>query len=158
MLRSTDGGGTWRIVDEETNNLARDQHSDYLDGGGYPADEFFVAFCFASRINSERGLSDEVRTEIVDGDQNKPGRPVLNDPHQVDPPQCYVTLSQMAGIVNRSKSTLERLSRKVGFPSPAIEGGGGRPHEWRWSDVRSDLQQEYGRTLPEIFPADRFLR
>jgi hypothetical protein len=72
--------------------------------------------------------------------------------------ECYVTLLQMAGIVNRDKRTLERLAVKVKFPPPAVEGGGGKPGEWRWSDVRPILEVEYGRSLPDIFPADRFVR
>ncbi len=72
-------------------------------------------------------------------------------------PTCYVTLLQMAGIVSRSKRTLERLSTKPAFPPPAVDGGGGKPNEWRWADVRPILESEYTRTLPEVFPADRFV-
>jgi hypothetical protein len=73
-------------------------------------------------------------------------------------PECYVTLSQMAAIVNRSKRTVERLAAKDSFPLPEVEGGGGKPNEWRWSVVRNALEMEYGRTLPEVFPADRFVQ
>jgi hypothetical protein len=73
-------------------------------------------------------------------------------------PACYVTLLQMAGIVNRSKRTLERFASKPSFPLPVVEGSRGKPSEWRWSDVRPILESEYGRSLPEVFPADRFVR
>src|SRR5262245_23624992 len=47
-----------------------------------------------------------------------------------DPP-CYVTLSQIAGIVQRSKKTLEKLLKRSINPMipPHIRGKGGRPHE-----------------------------
>ena len=44
-----------------------------------------------------------------------------------------VTLIQIAAIVNRSKRTLEGLTKDM--PLPAIEGGGGRPAEWDWEEV-----------------------
>jgi hypothetical protein len=73
------------------------------------------------------------------------------------PPASYVTLDQVAAIVNRSKRTLERLkTRRVNsLPSPDVEGGGGRPDEWLWSRIRPWLIQEYGKQLPEHFPAAR---
>jgi hypothetical protein len=69
----------------------------------------------------------------------------------------YVTLDEMAAIVNRSKRTLEKLKdrKKDPLPPPDIEGGGGKPHEWLWSTVRPWLEKEYGRTLPAEFPAAR---
>jgi hypothetical protein len=76
----------------------------------------------------------------------------------IEHPECYVTLSQMAGIVNRKKRTLERLAAKPSFPAPDVEGGGGKPNEWRWATVRPILEAVYQRTLPDIFPADQFVR
>lgn len=75
-----------------------------------------------------------------------------------NPPECYVTLIQMASIVNRAKRTLERLARKPSFPPPEVQGMGGKPSEWKWSIVRPILEAEYDRHLPERFPADRFIR
>jgi hypothetical protein len=72
--------------------------------------------------------------------------------------ECYVTLLQMAAIVNRGKRTLRRLYESGKLPDPAVEGGGGNPHEWRWADVRPILESEYGKVLPDVFPADKFLR
>jgi hypothetical protein len=72
--------------------------------------------------------------------------------------ECYVTLVQMASIVNRTKRTLERLVKKQDFPLPDVDGGGGKPNEWRWAVVRPVLESEYGRKLPEVFPGDRFAR
>jgi len=70
--------------------------------------------------------------------------------------ECHVTLSQMAAMVNRTKKTLERLRDNGKLSAPAVKGGTGRADEWRWSDVRPILQDEYNRQLPEIYPADRF--
>lgn len=67
-----------------------------------------------------------------------------------------VTLTQMASMVNRSKRTLEDYKEEM--PLPKIEGGGGSPAEWRWTDVRPWLNEKFGRDLPEIFPADQFQR
>jgi hypothetical protein len=72
--------------------------------------------------------------------------------------QCHVTLLQMASIVNRSKRTLERIAAKPAFPLPAVEGCRGKPGEWLWRDVRPILEAEFGRNLPDVFPADRFVR
>jgi hypothetical protein len=66
-----------------------------------------------------------------------------------------VTLLQAAAICNRSKRTLERLTGKRGFPRPEVLGGGGKPHEYAWTELRPFLEREYGRTLPETFPAHR---
>jgi hypothetical protein len=72
----------------------------------------------------------------------------------------YVTLDQMAAIVNRGKRTLERLKtrKRNPLPDPDVEGGAGRPDEWIWPNVRSWLENEFGKQLPEHFPADRFRR
>jgi hypothetical protein len=70
----------------------------------------------------------------------------------------YVTLHQMAAIVNRSKKTLERLKtrEKNPLPPPDVEGGGGgKLDEWEWSKVRPWLAAEFGKNLPERFP-ERF--
>jgi hypothetical protein len=66
----------------------------------------------------------------------------------------YVTLDQAAAFVNRSKKTLERAMNKSNSdaPPPDVEGGGGRPHEWRWSVLRPWLEKTYGKKLPERFP------
>jgi two-component system nitrogen regulation response regulator GlnG len=72
-------------------------------------------------------------------------------------PIQYVTLDQMAAIVNRTKKTLENRKRckRNPLPPPDVEGGGGKPDEWKWTTVRSWLEQEFGRQLPEHFPSDR---
>ena len=72
--------------------------------------------------------------------------------------ECYVTLLQMAGIVNKSKRTLERLRDNKKLPAPAVKGGAGRASEWQWSVVRPILERQYKRSMPEVFPADRFVR
>lgn len=67
-----------------------------------------------------------------------------------------VTLKQAAAMVSRSSRTLERLKRKRGFPRPKVLGGGGKPHEYAWGEMRPFLEQEYKRSLPEQFPFLRF--
>jgi hypothetical protein len=71
--------------------------------------------------------------------------------------ECYVTLDQMAAIVNRSKRTLERLKnrKRNPLPAPDLDGGGGRPDEWLWSRIRPWLAKESGKQLPQHFPAAR---
>lgn len=71
---------------------------------------------------------------------------------------CYVTFPQMAAIVNRKERTIRRLYDKGILPAPAVQGGKGAPHEWRWEDVRPILEKQYKRPLPEVFPADQFVR
>jgi hypothetical protein len=75
-------------------------------------------------------------------------------PRQETPPgeKRHVTLDQMAGLVNRSKRTLERYKTKGHLPPPDVEGGGGRPDEWLWPRVRPWLEKQFGRDLPERFP------
>lgn len=67
--------------------------------------------------------------------------------------ECLVTLQQAAAMVSRSKKTLER--RKKNMPIPKVSGGGGKPDEWEWSELRPWLEKEFERKLPERFPADR---
>lgn len=64
----------------------------------------------------------------------------------------YVTLDQMAAMASRSKKTLERWLKDGKLPEPDVEGGGGRPHEWRWRDVRDVLEEQSGKPMPERFP------
>jgi len=70
------------------------------------------------------------------------------------PDEGYVTLSQAAAIVNRSKRTLEKHKTKM--PPPCISDGGGKPDEWLWSGLRPWLEGYFGRKLPDRFPADKF--
>jgi len=76
------------------------------------------------------------------------------EPAEDDQAVCLVTLQQAAAMVNRSKRSLERLKPKM--PPPSVQGGGGRPDEWAWSELRPWLEKEFERPLPERFPADRF--
>jgi hypothetical protein len=70
-------------------------------------------------------------------------------------PVQYVTLDSMAAIVQRSKRTLEnRRDRRTNpLPSPDVEGGGGKPHEWIWTKIRPWLTSEFGKQLPVVFPS-----
>ena len=68
----------------------------------------------------------------------------------------YVSLDQMAAIVNRRKRTLERRKTRSNnpLPPPDVEGGGGRQDEWIWSKIRPWLENEFGKKLPKTFPSD----
>jgi hypothetical protein len=81
------------------------------------------------------------------------GAPGVNGKQEEPPPQ-YVTLDQIAAIVRRGKRTLERRIKDGTMPFPDLEGGGGRPNEWRWDRVRLWLRDAFGngRELPERFP------
>jgi hypothetical protein len=75
----------------------------------------------------------------------------------------YVTLDQAAALVRRSKRTLEKYwydqakRRRHNPPEPALEGGGGRAHEWDWDDIRPWLERVFRRKLPDVLP-DTFRR
>jgi hypothetical protein len=73
-----------------------------------------------------------------------------------DLPECLVTLQQAAAMVSRDKRTLERWARKKSCPRPRVLGGGGKPHEYDWSELRPFLEKQSGRKLPERFPFQRF--
>ena len=66
----------------------------------------------------------------------------------------YVDLDQIAAVVNRSKSHLEKLKRRMKnpLPDPDVRGGGGKKDEWIWSSIRLWLEAEFSRHLPETFP------
>lgn len=68
----------------------------------------------------------------------------------------YVSLRQMASIVNKHKRTLAKLKDGGKLPSPTVKGGNGKADEWVWSEVRPILETEYKKKLPVVFPADRF--
>jgi hypothetical protein len=69
--------------------------------------------------------------------------------------QDLVTLDQAAAMVSRSKRTLEKYKSKESFPRPAVEGGGGKPDFWHWTDMRRWLEGEFDVELPEKHPANR---
>jgi hypothetical protein len=65
----------------------------------------------------------------------------------------YVTLDSVAVFIGRNKDTLRRwMKDDSSAPSPAVEGGGGKAHEYRWVDLRPWLAEKVGRILPERFP------
>jgi hypothetical protein len=61
-----------------------------------------------------------------------------------------VTLDQCAALVNRNKRSLERYKKQM--PRPKVLGGGGKPHEYAWSEMRPWLEKTFGRPLPERHP------
>ncbi len=76
-----------------------------------------------------------------------------SDSEDVGGADNYITLDQAAAVVGRSKRTLERYLENM--PTPDVEGGGGKPHEWKWSTLRPWLMENFDRDLPERFPASR---
>jgi hypothetical protein len=78
---------------------------------------------------------------------------LLEQRRRSDAPE-YVDLDQIAAIVNRSKSHLEKLKRRLKnpLPDPDVRGGGGKKDEWIWSRIRPWLEAEFNRHLPEAFP------
>jgi hypothetical protein len=61
-----------------------------------------------------------------------------------------VTLDQCAALVNRKKRTLENYKKTM--PRPKVPGGGGKPHEYAWSEMRPWLEKTFGRSLPQAHP------
>ncbi len=69
-----------------------------------------------------------------------------------EPVEKYVTLDQAAASVSRSKSTLRRYYDDDKLPEPDVPGKGGKPHEWKWSKLRPELERLFNRDLPTRFP------
>lgn len=77
---------------------------------------------------------------------------------QLDDAPQYVTLDQIAAIVNRSKRTLEKylaVNHKNRMPDPHKDGIGGSANEWIWEKIRPWLIETFGKQLPERFPSRR---
>lgn len=64
----------------------------------------------------------------------------------------YIDLDQAAALVNRGKKTLERALADQKMPSPDVEGGGGKKHEWVYLKLKPWLEKTYGRILPDRPP------
>jgi hypothetical protein len=72
---------------------------------------------------------------------------------KAEDPRAYVTLRQMAAMVNKSKRTLENRKKRKHNPLPDadVPGGGGEADEWLWDHIRPWLENEFRRLLPEKF-------
>jgi hypothetical protein len=69
-----------------------------------------------------------------------------------------VSLDQAIAMVGRTKRSAERYVQKCqDFPSPVVEGGGGKPHYYDWKEVRVWLGKNFrlSKRLPERFPRRR---
>lgn len=131
-LSSTDGGQSWRIIDEETNNPARDEHGDFLDGGGYAADEHFVALCFTSRLNQERGLALHTGSMIIQCAEKPGSLPTI----EVDESLLQV---RYAGTVHNVTNEQARMLKAI------IEANG----EWvKMSGLYFSKPSDVKKTLP----------
>ena len=84
--------------------------------------------------------------------KQKPEQPIE---HTQEPPAPqYVTRDQIASVVQRNKDTVaDWFNKDSKAPKPEIEGGGGKAHEYIWSEVRPWLEEMSGRKLPERFPS-----
>jgi len=113
----------------------------------HPASEFDDPGRFRECVNAIRSWATDMLRE--------PAARSIGEPHRQ-----YVTLEQIAAIINRSKRTLEKWKvRKLNqLPRPDIEGGGGKPDEWDWESIRPWLEQASDRSLPNKYPSDRLRR
>ena len=117
-------------------------------------------------------LSDALKMIIVNeveeerAAESVPAQLPATMPRQVLPPQVidsntagaqaieqYVTLDMAAAMVNRKKRTLEEWIKRSDAPMPDVEGGGGKPHEWKWKTIKPWLEKKSNRQLPDIYPA-----
>ena len=73
-------------------------------------------------------------------------------------PECLITLRQASAPISQSKRILAQYLNDGKIPPPTIGGGQGRANYWRYDDIRPALEKILGRSLPETFPADRFIR
>jgi hypothetical protein len=89
-------------------------------------------------------------TGTLDGDRTRPTAAGPNAAGTDDELGDLVTLDQCAAMVNRSKRTLENYKKTM--PRPKVLGGGGKPHEYAWSEMRPWLEKRFGRSLPVTYP------
>lgn len=87
------------------------------------------------------------------GPVGEPQDPAAGEHHEY-----LITLQQAAAMVSRSKKTLERRKTDSKFPTPRVAGGGGKPDEYAWSEMRLYLEREFDRKMPEHFPTAPFVR
>ena len=93
-----------------------------------------------------REIESEILTLVAEPPPAKPMEAVVADQ--------YVTLDQMAALVNKHKRTLEnRKSRqKNPLPFADVEGAGGTTAEWLYAKIRPWLEDEFKKLLPERLP------
>jgi hypothetical protein len=116
------------------------------------------AYAAANQICSGADDAEKRATELVPSTptpETASGSPPLTE-HPILQPKTsivsdyFINLDQASALVNRSKRTLERCKKKM--PQPRVKGGGGKPSEWAWSDLKPWLENEFGRMLPPIPP------
>ena len=68
-----------------------------------------------------------------------------------------VRLVEVAALVQRSKRSLEWYLRHPvhPLPDPEIRATGGKPHFYRWAEIKPWAERVFGRRLPEIPPSSR---
>ncbi len=69
---------------------------------------------------------------------------------------AHVKLDDLALLVRTSKKTLERKYADGKLCEPDVEGGGGKPHLWKYQRIRPHLEREFARILPEQWPGVEF--
>jgi hypothetical protein len=109
-------------------------------------------------VRGRHDLPDILREVAIDpgptgtpkGDRTRPtaaGSNAAGSDHQLTD---LVTLDQCAAMVNRRKRTLENYKKTM--PRPKVPGGGGKPHEYAWSEMRPWLERTFKRPLPPTHP------
>jgi hypothetical protein len=108
----------------------------------------------ASMTDRQSDLSPEAKLSEAPALTDHPDEP---SPSKASPeaPLDLVTLDQAAGMVHKSKRTLERFKTEGTLPPPVVEGGGGKADLYDWKDMRPWLTKQFGIPLPEKFPRNR---
>ena len=63
-----------------------------------------------------------------------------------------VSLQDMATLVRKSKSTLERHKCQLPAPKVKVKPGSGKADLWDWAEVRPALESIFARLLPQRYP------
>lgn len=103
--------------------------------------------------DSEAALSELSTTGTDPSQLTRPPEVIDRNTARVQTPEQYVTLDMAAAMVNRKKRTLEEWIKDPNAPLPDVEGGGGRPHEWKWKTIKPWLENKSQRQLPDHYPS-----
>lgn len=141
---------TGAVVDAKGKRLRwmwRDDGTGILDGDAVQVKEH----CSAAGLLRQK-LIDAAAFDCIAAVLDGEASAVTND---------YIDMDQAAALVGRTKKTLERRLNakrpKNAMPSPDVEGGGGRPHEWLYSRLKPWLESEFGKVLPDRPPRSLYL-
>jgi hypothetical protein len=121
---------------------------------------FGLIFCFWDTADDTQAelqttLTGFLATHVHSLGTHRIGLDALKDLQTPTQLPDFVTLDQAAGMVHKSKRTLERYKTSGELPDPTVEGGAGRADLWEWQTMRAWLTTTFGIELPERFPASR---